>query len=485
VLTTTVVVVVAITVGVMLGVALRLPEKYALTVSLGLTAAPVLLLVLMREPQKRLLGLYILLLPISPGLMLAERLAPTPTTVNVLIQVFVSDLVLLALAAVVTWNLWSRNLHKSIWQAPTTLPLLLWTSAGVLSIIPAIDKLAVVEGALQMGRIGLLYWIVYHVSHMETIDRTVVLCLFLALVIQAGIMFGQFATGSPLVDVPGVNAVLLEEDQLGAGLRPSGTLGHSSQFARVAGLILPMALGWALFTRGTRDRTLGVIVLLVGMAAMGLTVSRIGMIATAISIAAFLGGSVVFGCLRAVRAILLAATLLLAGAGLALVIAGNQWQARLADDGGSAALRPPMYAVALNVIKDKMPWGVGLNNYTLVHRLYDETPERVSLQFPDSPVHNLYLLYAAEIGLLGVVGFLWFQIATFGAALDRLASAPAENRPTILAMGCGVLNICVQNLTGKGTSDHVIHLSVIVMFAALLSAMRTSGRIRPGFSRFA
>jgi O-antigen ligase len=139
-----------------------------------------------------------------------------------------------------------------------------------------------------------------------------------------------------------------------------------------------------------------------------------------------------------------------------------------------------MYAVALNVIKNNALLGVGMNNYTLAHRLYDETPERVSLQFPDSPVHNLYLLYAAELGLFGVVGFLWFLVSTFRAAWHRLTLAPAEGRPVILALACGVLNICVQNLTGKGTSDHVIHLSTIVMFAALLTALNAPDRIRLG-----
>jgi hypothetical protein len=325
--------------GLMLGVALQLPQKYAIPITVGLALSPALLLI---TTPRRLLGLYLLVVPLSPGLMLLERLETTSTQVNLLIKIYLSDFVLVALAVAVAWKVWSQGKRRSIWTAPTTFPLLLWIGAGLLSVVPAVDKVAVVGDAIHMTRIALLYWSVFHICRFAAVDRTLTACLFALLAIQVGIMVSQFATGSVVVDVPGLDARLTEEDALEAGVRPPGTLGHSSHYARLAGLILPLSLARMLFGPLRRERVIGLLVQIIGVVGLAMAVSRIGIIAIVISETAFLLGCVACGLMSLARAVRVMAVCLVAGVGLIWMIAAAQWQARLTDDGGAASVRLPM-----------------------------------------------------------------------------------------------------------------------------------------------
>lgn len=80
--------------------------------------------------------------------------------------------------------------------------------------------------------------------------------------------------------------------------------------------------------------------------------------------------------------------------------------------------------IALAMIHDHWALGVGLNNFELVMPKYE--PYRVI--FFNNPVHNLYLLYLAECGFLGLVAISVVGVALMVAAIrlarstDRLAA---------------------------------------------------------------
>jgi len=82
------------------------------------------------------------------------------------------------------------------------------------------------------------------------------------------------------------------------------------------------------------------------------------------------------------------------------------------EDYGAAKTRIPMAAVASNMIYQH-PWlGVGFVNYTSVSSRYDRTRESISYVFP-WPVHNEFLLIAAELGLPALGLFLFILIVVF------------------------------------------------------------------------
>jgi putative inorganic carbon (HCO3(-)) transporter len=80
------------------------------------------------------------------------------------------------------------------------------------------------------------------------------------------------------------------------------------------------------------------------------------------------------------------------------------------EDYGAARSRIPMAVVAWNIIQSN-PWlGIGLSNYVNVAPYYDTTREAIAYEFP-RPVHNEFLLIAAEIGVPSLICFLIIMAA--------------------------------------------------------------------------
>lgn len=106
-----------------------------------------------------------------------------------------------------------------------------------------------------------------------------------------------------------------------------------------------------------------------------------------------------------------------------LFAASNTFRTRLtAGDAGAALVRVPLMEVAMETINAHPIQGVGLANYTGEMRFFDRTDLRISSYY-DQPVHNTFLLMAAETGipssvvfalLLGLVILLAYRIAMHG-----------------------------------------------------------------------
>lgn len=87
---------------------------------------------------------------------------------------------------------------------------------------------------------------------------------------------------------------------------------------------------------------------------------------------------------------------------------------------------------ALEMIKQSPIIGVGLNNF--IPRLPDFWPKLTTTRFLQ-PVHNIFLLVAAETGLIGLLIFLWFLILTFKKLLITNNQSLITALSAILALG--------------------------------------------------
>jgi O-antigen ligase len=88
------------------------------------------------------------------------------------------------------------------------------------------------------------------------------------------------------------------------------------------------------------------------------------------------------------------------------------------EDYGAARSRIPMSVVAANIITT-YPWlGIGLSNYVNMAPYFDTTKEAIAYEFP-RPVHNEFLLIAAEIGVPALLSFL----VILGTLVVRLLKA--------------------------------------------------------------
>lgn len=446
-----------------------LPEKYSLTLSLGVMAAP--LFFIFRNKQKLLMGAFLLSLPLSMGFMLMNQTETTSTEVRYLLQLYLSDvcLILLFFMLLVKVFLGRYSSGHSIWQSKIVIPLVLLIGMCFVSLIPAIDRTAAFIEVIRMGRYLVIFICVFHYVKGQSEVHFILKCLLVALVCQAFLMFAQFATNSLVISFPGQMMALDITEQ---GLRPSGTMNHSSHFAKFSGLILPIALAYIFFAPRLRNKLLMLSIWTCGSVALVLTISRAGLATWLLSMLVFFAGVIILRIVpirRTVPLFMMCMLLVSISVGIIYSVGWERLKSRGVYD-ASAAVRIPMWKVALNVIKVHPITGVGLKNYTLVHQDYDHTPERISAVFPDSPVHNLFLLYAAEIGVAGLLFFLWFIWELVRGAL-RCASRvnlPID-KAIYLSIVIGVISLFLQSTTGKGVTDHLIHLSTLAIFAACVA----------------
>jgi len=141
----------------------------------------------------------------------------------------------------------------------------------------------------------------------------------------------------------------------------------------------------------------------------------------------------------------------------------------LAEDGGSAYVRIPLMHVAVNIIQHNPIFGIGLNNYTLVHHEYDFTEGKVSTYFP-YPVHNIFFQLAAEIGILGLILFLLF----LGIMLYQAIQLTRQEDPFISALGVGLMASIVGGMIQAQVENATIGAAQLLplwILAGLISGL--------------
>ena len=149
----------------------------------------------------------------------------------------------------------------------------------------------------------------------------------------------------------------------------------------------------------------------------------------------------------------------------------------LLEDYGAARSRVPMTIVALNVISHR-PWlGVGLGNYTFAAPQYDISREGISYEFP-RPVHNEFLLIAAEQGLPALALFLVILVYIF-IQLFRLSRS--KDDPVLPYVAIGLVGTffawCVFRLTDY---TYVLLGDPFWVLAGLaLALVEVNRRVRP------
>jgi len=143
------------------------------------------------------------------------------------------------------------------------------------------------------------------------------------------------------------------------------------------------------------------------------------------------------------------------------------------DRARSAEVRIPLNKLALRMIAAHPILGVGPDNYRLAspeYVVYDETTVGYSHFELTQIVHNSYLLLASELGIPGLLFFLWFVTTIFVVGMKTIKSKhPLISNLTIgLLTGMGA-NL-IEYLTGPDLSDYQITM-LFASGAALIYAL--------------
>jgi putative inorganic carbon (HCO3(-)) transporter len=313
-------------------------------------------------------------------------------------------------------------------------PLAAFFGTGVTSVLLGGN---IIFGAFDLfallGSIGLF---VYTSSELRTKRdlQIVLVALFVAVWVQGVIAVGQYVTRSSLgLEFFGAVAKLELQQAPPFLPRVGGTIGAPNALARFFDLFLPLGVSLLFCPLRWRTRLLLATAVGLGMAGLVVTFSRGGIVATGTGclLILFVWLRRRIGLLRALCSSALVVPLLL----VLVFWIPNPLQVRFfrEEEYQAAYGRVPLLQVALNIIRDRPFFGVGLNNYNDAAPRYDNTPQRITSSW-NVPVHNLFLYIAAQTGLVGLVSYLLFLLAI----LRSLWPALRASDPLVASAGLGV-----------------------------------------------
>ena len=153
----------------------------------------------------------------------------------------------------------------------------------------------------------------------------------------------------------------------------------------------------------------------------------------------------------------------------------------IASAGGIGA-RPTVWKDTLRMIRDFPVFGVGLGGWPEIFPRYESAPWS---PYYFREVHNDYLQYAAETGLVGILALVWFcsLIAAKGrAALRRLS---ATERPLFIALGLAVAVMALHELVDfcLRIPANAFLLTLLLAIAVRMAVTKTQGDQRRGIRR--
>jgi hypothetical protein len=231
--------------------------------------------------------------------------------------------------------------------------------------------------------------------------------------LQSLIAAAQFIKGDMLgLEILGEASVFSADTGSASVLRVGGTIGHANKLALFLAFLIQINIAVLFIPTSSKIiKLFRLTTLLLMSSSIMLTYSRSAWASL------ILGGTInVYWCRsRKTKQKILSAILVISiMSGVALAAIGLVPSVRnriFEDDGGSGLeIRHHLKVICKNIIRHNYWFGVGLNNYCSVIHKYDNSTMGASWHFP-MPVHNEYMLVAAELGLpAGAIYILIFVL---------------------------------------------------------------------------
>ena len=340
---------------------------------------------------------------------------------------------------VVLYGIWigsgsfRADITAALRRREIVIPLL-----GSLAVLPSILVASDLQLTIaELVRMTWMYLLFLYVAIRVRTRRDVVMLLgaFFAIgVAQSVIATLQWRTGSSL----GLS-FLGEESSLGIRTlddgevpRPTGTVVHPIFLAALVAPIALIAMSLAIVLNERRWRIACALMALVAFTPLVLAQARASLLAAVITIVLLVVAMLRTGKIAPKHVAIGAAIL-----GIVGLLFLEPIQTRFADNLGTSQFqleiesRLELNDVAFAMIRESPLVGLGLNQFETVQPVYD----RYGLLFAGNPVHNIYLLVAAETGLIGLAGFLAIYVT---AAAMAFRSARAKD-PLLVGVGVGIV----------------------------------------------
>ncbi|NOY59307.1 MAG: O-antigen ligase family protein [Calditrichaeota bacterium] len=136
-------------------------------------------------------------------------------------------------------------------------------------------------------------------------------------------------------------------------------------------------------------------------------------------------------------------------AGIALAFSGMIEERIHGNDYGSAISRIPMIQIAINLIEAHPLGGVGINNYAVVMKKYNDTILGRRFKSIPRPVHNMFLLVTGETGMIGLLMLLLLLYFFFATALKSARSSDETISIINISVLAGIVAMCAHGMVDK------------------------------------
>ncbi len=327
-----------------------------------------------------------------------------------------------------------------------SIPAIIYICLAGLSAFLSEDK--VLSFSMFILIVKAYFIFLYFANNIKTKRELfwIVLVLSSGILLQSVIGMLQFVTGGTLgMDMFGEGERAVRSSRVGYALlsRVGGTIGDPNSLAMYLNLILPIMLCFV-FTKTKLLLKVAIsVIFIMGCLTEVLTLSRGGWLALGVALVVSFYGIFKWKLKSRLKSVVLMFCVILFTATTAIGLFADVRARLFEDDYGSAYKRLPMMEVALNIIQKNPFFGVGLNNYATVMNRYDRTRENISYTLP-YPVHNAFLMIAAESGILALIAFLFILLGGFKLAM--LFFEGKDQFFSLLGIGwiCGILTWIVH-----------------------------------------
>ena len=294
-----------------------------------------------------------------------------------------------------------RSFHLR--RLPYDAPALLFVVIGLLSVAVAPDKAFSFYNFYHLVPIYALTYLLVGQTLRKTRELQRVafaMALSAALVILYG--FYQFIFGIDISSMKWVDGEAfpeLSKRVFSTWENPNILAGYLDIVACIAvGLIGVLQRGW---------RILAILLLAATLACLGMTYARGACLVVAVVLAGY-------GALRDWR-ILLGIVVIGAGALLVDPVLADRLLSVFTRVDTSSEMRLAFWESTVAMVMDHPFLGIGWGMYFMVYPEYDFYLQGAPVQIVHA--HNMYLNYAAEIGIPGALSFLWFFFGSLVLAL--------------------------------------------------------------------
>jgi putative inorganic carbon (hco3(-)) transporter len=430
--------------GLAISVLGRLPNTYLMVALAGISFPFIALMV--GDMRKFLIVATAAVLPIRMDVNfyhLFENQAGAHTLGISLQDIFVIMLLLLWIVEAIIHKKGTFHGFKSL-----TIPAILYIEICILTLIwaPRIE-LSVME-IVKMIKVFILFFVLANQIRDKQDLKLVVWGLVLAVGSQGVLALMQTIKGG-IIGLDFLGEAPIKGEVKANVWRVMGTLGHPNRLAMFLEILLPICFGFFLVEKKVFNRVIIILIFGLGIVALIMTGSRGAWISFFIAMVILfyfavrnkqMKSSTLFG--TALVGIILISS-------IALMFTEMIEQRLYGDDHGSAMSRIPMIQIAFNLIKAHPFGGVGINNYQVEMKKYNDTILGRRFRTIPRPVHNMYLLVMGETGIFGIAALMLLLMIFGKIAIKNVSSKDPLISVVNAAVFGGFIAMCIHGMVDK------------------------------------